>query len=791
MASSEAKPVGPYETFGACVGAMQNRGYPEESARRICGSMEALGAKRFAQAAALLTAIDALEPLLVATKRRSAAVTRSELRLARRLDREAKVITAVGAAALTPALKRLGDLVADTLLRYVSDNSGGKARKDAGGLDFFASATSDDHLIGQTAFSIEHAIDWTGYGKAWLGRPYERMYQMAGEMTFAAVSDQVGINIGFNLREPAAQRVLAAGGTRRGLVDLRADTRSAVLGTLEEARKEGWGPPDTARRLRDLVPAGRFWRMQQADPPHGNWPGGGVNYRTNLIARTETKYAQNLAAYEAGAAAGFDTFVVFDARLGPTDAECEAINGQIVDGATARRLLEEEHPNGTRSISPVPRDSAVQPIVDVPMSQAQLDAIARGGPAPSLVQQIVARMPDEDRMAAAKEFLTRDEQTAFLANRARLDWAGAMSDEERSALRYYKGAGSGDMNRYEVEGIEALRPYPGAADPTPGTVAHAQARLDALHKAIDTSPPLEHDVLAFRGLSLPRETAHTLRPGAVFSERHTASLSLDINTADGFSRSGPIKNTGVLLRVVVPQGTRAATYGWRALDAESELTVRPLTYRVVRVEPLPSTIASRERIQVDVIAVSEPVAIAPAPPPPTLLAGQPLPPHVARPLAVFEDAHRNDAVETALGVDPSGKVIIDKSQGVVNRVDFTQAEADSMRGGVLTHNHPGGTAFSVDDLAFLRAHDLHEIRVARKGDGNITARLTDKGRGLAPVTFRAEANSASRQVEREFRSKIDAGDLTPQQANALHADRMTDLLVQKGLITVSRTGPLI
>ncbi len=83
--------------------------------------------------------------------------------------------------------------------------------------------------------------------------------------------------------------------------------------------------------------------------------GRGVAYRSELIARTETTFARNVSAIAAGEEAHFDRYLVFDARIGPTDEECEALDGEIVDQDEAERLILEEHPNGTRSVSPVPR----------------------------------------------------------------------------------------------------------------------------------------------------------------------------------------------------------------------------------------------------------------------------------------------------------------------------------------------------------------------------------------------------------------------------------------------------
>jgi len=58
----------------------------------------------------------------------------------------------------------------------------------------------------------------------------------------------------------------------------------------------------------------------------------------------------SLQCYEA--TEGIDSVMMIDARLGPTDDECEAMDGTIVTFAEAQSLLNQEHPNGTRDLVP-------------------------------------------------------------------------------------------------------------------------------------------------------------------------------------------------------------------------------------------------------------------------------------------------------------------------------------------------------------------------------------------------------------------------------------------------------
>lgn len=71
--------------------------------------------------------------------------------------------------------------------------------------------------------------------------------------------------------------------------------------------------------------------------------------------------------------------------------------------------------------------------------------------------------------------------------------------------------------------------------------------------------------------------------------------------------------------------------------------------------------------------------------------------------------------EKAILYDRHGQIIFQKS-GQEHSVSFTQKELRSMKGGVLTHNHPGGATFSPADINMLRTVGLEEIRaVGRDG----------------------------------------------------------------------------
>lgn len=79
-------------------------------------------------------------------------------------------------------------------------------------------------------------------------------------------------------------------------------------------------------------------------------------------------------------------------------------------------------------------------------------------------------------------------------------------------------------------------------------------------------------------------------------------------------------------------------------------------------------------------------------------------------LSRIESRIRSDPVETAALVGPDGNVLFDKSDSIANAVYFTEEETKMMVDGTLTHNHPGGTTFSEEDIDLAVSRGLRSIR---------------------------------------------------------------------------------
>ena len=183
--------------------------------------------------------------------------------------------------------------------------------------------------------------------QAWQVAELESSYvTMWRSMLVATVGDVNGaLGLAINIPDSVATGVLARGGRRAGLVDITESTRRNVLRIMEDAGVNQTSMRDIQRQIAEQVPAGRFSTS---------------DVRAATIARTEVKYAQNVSSLEAyQASEDIQAVTVIDAQIGPTDAECEALNGTVVTFGEARRLADSEHPNGTRSFAPVVRPPEV------------------------------------------------------------------------------------------------------------------------------------------------------------------------------------------------------------------------------------------------------------------------------------------------------------------------------------------------------------------------------------------------------------------------------------------------
>lgn len=228
------------------------------------------------------------------------------------------------AAFETPLKTFFGKLGADAakIARPLLEEEFGKA----------ASGTKSEELI------VEMILDQLGI-PVWqseLRKLYEAQYLEVAK-SIAEAAERAGL--GASLPDEVARSIIAAGGRRAGIIDLKGQTRAALFEALAEGRAAGEGSEQLAARILPQVEGG---------------PWNSAETRARVIARTETKYAQNISTIERGKAGGVSSFIVFDGRLGPGRSLLTHIarDGSIVTANAAIDMAEAEHPNGTLSFAP-------------------------------------------------------------------------------------------------------------------------------------------------------------------------------------------------------------------------------------------------------------------------------------------------------------------------------------------------------------------------------------------------------------------------------------------------------
>ena len=308
---------------------------------------EESAASRMAEAAVKARVKFTLQHTKAALNQEQRELLIAEVRLARRLEANLT-------EPLTEAFDDLGRLVAEAY-RTVAVSDAALAGGDAFAQTFKGGASElyeglerlaeQGYALKQTEEDADivrrilQQFDLDQWQSSVAGPLFATHYLSALEGTVGNINSVLGL--GVNIPDTVARRVVAEGGTRLGLLDIPRDTRESIFRSLHAGRAAGEGPAVLARRIRDQVGAGR-------------WTNAGPRYRAMVIARTETKYSQNISAIEAYERSdAVDMALLVDNQTGFGDADCSARDGQVVTFAEARRILAEEHPQGTLSVSPV------------------------------------------------------------------------------------------------------------------------------------------------------------------------------------------------------------------------------------------------------------------------------------------------------------------------------------------------------------------------------------------------------------------------------------------------------
>jgi hypothetical protein len=134
-----------------------------------------------------------------------------------------------------------------------------------------------------------------------------------------------------------------------------------------------------------------------------------------------------------------------------------------------------------------------------------------------------------------------------------------------------------------------------------------------------------------------------------------------------------------------------------------------------------------------------------------------------------ENEIANNPQESAAVYGANGKLLFE-NKGGRSSVHFTSEQVGQMKGATLTHNHPGGSSFSPDDVALAVRTEMAEMRAVssewthsvKPPEGGWSAEWGRKN-GLID-----SLNRHNMGVRQEFNRRITDGTLEIEEAEADH-----------------------
>ena len=119
-----------------------------------------------------------------------------------------------------------------------------------------------------------------------------------------------------------------------------------------------------------------------------------------------------------------------------------------------------------------------------------------------------------------------------------------------------------------------------------------------------------------------------------------------------------------------------------------------------------------------------------------------------------ENKIRFKPVESAVVIDKKGNILVDKSSGDVGAVYFTKEECELMVGSTFTHNHPGGTCFSPEDLSMAYGRGIKEMRACHTSGFYSIERQFDLGSEI-PKHYADFADDYKKAVDDYMKDTVD------------------------------------
>ncbi|WP_139926425.1 hypothetical protein [Hymenobacter sp. DG01] len=137
-------------------------------------------------------------------------------------------------------------------------------------------------------------------------------------------------------------------------------------------------------------------------------------------------------------------------------------------------------------------------------------------------------------------------------------------------------------------------------------------------------------------------------------------------------------------------------------------------------------------------------------------------------------------IEVAFGYSAAGKELF-RVKGNALAVQLTPEQKQLVRGGILTHNHPDGSFFSVGDVGEAHDMDLTELRAVSNRTPAVVFSMRRPARGWRKPLFAYYISREEQRCINEVKQPDQTDAETVRLANALFKEQYADILRKFGL----------
>lgn len=213
---------------------------------------------------------------------------------------------------------------------------------------------------------------------------------------------EIGLDANFEQLDPFMQAAVSTLTTK--ITRVNETTRKQILGVLDDGINKGRSWADLAWGYDEEVD-GKKYRRRGVSDVYSDCE----NYRAEMIARTETRFAYNAGSLDSYEASGITRVEASDAHAGghakkfPDDSACRERNGQTFTIDEARIEEEAEHPNGTLIWIPVVDG------VNLPQEKAkELPEYKKGDSYKSIIEDLRSRsLTNEEKRDTLVSHITK------------------------------------------------------------------------------------------------------------------------------------------------------------------------------------------------------------------------------------------------------------------------------------------------------------------------------------------------------------------------------------------------